>query len=165
MGRVRLPYPMQNGSGTWDVLLGATYTGQVRRLSWGAQANGVIRPGENSNDYTLGDRYEVTAWLAHPWSSRVSTAFRLDWQQWFNISGADPTLNPLLVPTADPERRAGRRLDGLVSTNVAVRTGPLKGMRFAVEGGVPLYQDWVGPQLGGDWRITAGIQYMWMDLF
>ena len=32
----RLPYPMQLGSGTWDLLLGATYLGQVTKLSWGA---------------------------------------------------------------------------------------------------------------------------------
>jgi hypothetical protein len=28
------------------------------------------------------------------------------------VRGADPDLNPAAVPTADPDRRAGWRLDG-----------------------------------------------------
>ena len=38
---VRLPYPMQNGSGTYDFLPGLTYIGKQEVWSWGAQASGV----------------------------------------------------------------------------------------------------------------------------
>ena len=40
-----LPYPMQLGSGTWDVQFGGTYLGQTDRLSWGAQLMGVFSDG------------------------------------------------------------------------------------------------------------------------
>ena len=40
---VRLPYPMQVGSGTWNVLPGLTYLGQTDAWSWGAQAIGTMR--------------------------------------------------------------------------------------------------------------------------
>ena len=44
---VRLPYPMQIGSGTYDFLPGLTYTGSRSAYSWGAQARGEIRMNEN----------------------------------------------------------------------------------------------------------------------
>jgi len=47
-GVIRLPYPMQLGSGTWDLLPGITYLGQRNRLSWGGQALATLRLGENS---------------------------------------------------------------------------------------------------------------------
>ena len=35
----------------------------------------------------------------------------------------------------------------------------LKGLRLAIEGGVPAYQNLDGPQLGTNWILTTGIQY------
>lgn len=35
----KLPYPVQLGSGTYDLLPGLTYNGQDRDLSWGAQSS------------------------------------------------------------------------------------------------------------------------------
>ena len=47
----QLPYPMQLGSGTFDLLPGLTYLGQAGKLGWGAEAMATLRLGENSNDY------------------------------------------------------------------------------------------------------------------
>lgn len=44
-----LPYPMQLGSGTFDLLPGITYLGQSDHWSWGGQALGTIRLGTNGN--------------------------------------------------------------------------------------------------------------------
>jgi hypothetical protein len=109
----RLPYPMQIGSGTYDLLPGMTYTGESSFLSWGAQAMGTIRLGDNKNDYRLGNRVDLTAWLAHNWTRWLSTSVRLAWSHWGNINGSDDELNPAAVPTADPNRRAGNRLRGI----------------------------------------------------
>ena len=157
-GDVRLPYPMQLGSGTWDVLPGLTYTGTCERWGWGAQAMGTIRIGENSRDYTLGNRWNTTGWIQREFLPWLSASFRADYQQWYDIDGADPGLNPAMVPTADPDLRAGRRLDLLLGLNFLVTGGPLKGHRFAIEGGAPVYQYLDGPQLETDWRVTAGWQ-------
>lgn len=156
----RLPYPMQLGSGTYDLLPGITYLGQTDNWSWGTQFMGTIRLGENNNDYTLGDRFKGTGWLAHKWFDWLSSAIRIEGQDWGNIDGEDPRLNPNLVPTADPNRRAGSRVDLLFSTNVFMRKGFLKGNRLGIEGGIPIYQDLDGPQLETDWLIWAGWQYM-----
>ena len=95
----QLPYPMQLGSGTFDLLPGITYLGQHGNISWGSQISGVIRLGENDRDYTLGDRFDATAWGAWDWFNWVSTSARLDWASWGNIDGADKALNPAMVPT------------------------------------------------------------------
>ncbi|MEM7009128.1 MAG: transporter, partial [Thermodesulfobacteriota bacterium] len=60
----QLPYPMQLGSGTFDLLPGITYLGQFNNISWGSQVSGVIRLGENDRDYTLGNVLDLTAWGA-----------------------------------------------------------------------------------------------------
>ena len=160
MGRVRLPYPMQLGSGTYDLLPGITYRDRRERWSWGGQALATIRLGENSHDYTLGDRLELTAWVSRVFSGAVSGSLRLAWKDWDNIDGADPRLNPALVPTADPHRRGGRRLDLFAGLNLLIPSGVLKGHRIAVEAGRPLHQDFDGPQLETDWTVTAGWKYM-----
>jgi len=43
MGRARLPYPMQIGSGTFDLYPGLTYTGQRDQAGWGGQVLATIR--------------------------------------------------------------------------------------------------------------------------
>ena len=157
----KLPYPMQLGSGTWDLLPGITYTGMAGTWSWGSQALATIRLGENSNDYTLGDRLEVTGWVGHKLCQASNLTLRLDGQTWGNIEGADPDLNPMMVPTADPDLRGGTRLDLLAGLDYMFHSGALAGSRLAIEGGLPIYQDLDGPQLETDLILTAGWQFMW----
>jgi hypothetical protein len=159
MGRVRLPYPMQLGSGTWDLLPGVTYTGQAEAYSWGGQLLGTVRTGRNSKGYRLGDRVDASAWGARRWTPWLSTSLRLAWSSWGNIHGDDDGLNPNLVPTADPDRRGGHRLDGLLGFNLIVTQGVLRNHRFAFEMGLPLYRWLYGPQLETDWQLWAGWQY------
>lgn len=159
MGFVRLPYPMQLGSGTVDLLPGLTWNGQAAGFTFGAQATGVLRTGRNGNGYRLGHAYELTSWLARPLVPWISASLRLDWNQVFDIEGQDDRLNPRMIPTADPDLRAGRRLDVLLGLNFVVPKGPLVGHRLAVEFGLPVYQSLDGPQLETDWRLTAGWQY------
>jgi hypothetical protein len=154
-----LPYPMQIGSGTWDVLLNTTYVYERRKWSAGSQLSGVVRTGENDNDYTLGDRFNATGWFQYLWVSEVSTSIRFNYEWWDNIDGSDPDLGaaPFVVPTADPDLRGGQRLDMLFGINIEPK-GVLKGHRFAIESGLPVYQDLDGPQLETDWIFTAGWQ-------
>ncbi|MEL6137597.1 MAG: transporter [Cyanobacteria bacterium J06628_6] len=153
-----LPYPMQIGSGTFDLRPGVTYLGQAGRWSWGAQAAGVLRLGENSNGYRLGNELGLTAWGARSWTDYLSTSVRLGGRTWGNISGADSRLNPNLIPTADPDLRAGTQLDVGLGVNFYVPEGSLQGARLAVEFNLPLYRSLSGPQLETDYSVTAGLQ-------
>jgi hypothetical protein len=159
-GHVRLPYPMQLGSGTFDLLPGITYTGMSEHWSWGGQLRGTLRLGRGDEGYRWGHRFGATAWVQRPWLDWLSTSLRLDYQRWGDIHGDDDRLNPAVVPTADPNLRAGERIDALLGLNfLVVREGPLAGTRFAIEGGIPIHQDLDGPQLETDWLLTAGFQY------
>ena len=42
-----LPYSMQPGSGTFDLLPGISYRGRAGAFSWGGQIGGVLRLGRN----------------------------------------------------------------------------------------------------------------------
>jgi hypothetical protein len=160
MADARLPYPMQLGSGTYDVLPGLTYVRRFASGSWGSQVSGTIRTGENDRDYTLGDRAALTAWVARRWSDGVSTSLRVAGESWGDIDGADPALNPAMVATADAGLRGGSRIDVLAGVNLLGKTGPLAGHRLAAEFGVPVYQRLDGPQLETDWSMMLGWQYV-----
>lgn len=156
---VRLPYPMQTGSGTFDLTPGITWLWQNDRWSSGVQASGVIRTGENDNGYTLGNVGTATVWGARQFNPMLSGSIRLAGRTWGKIDGVDPSLNAAMVPTADPANSGGNRVDALVGINFEVRKGTLKGQRLAIEAGIPLYQSLNGIQLERDWMITAGWQY------
>lgn len=155
---VILPYPMQIGSGTVDLRPGITYLGQTDDWSWGAQANTVLRLGENDRGYTVGNRYQLLGWVARRFNDKVSVSLKLDGETWDDHEGADSALNPNVIPTADPELRGGTRLDLGLGANVYLPERFLPGGRLAAEFEFPLYQSLEGPQLETDWQLTLGIQ-------
>jgi len=155
---VILPYPMQIGSGTLDLRPGIAYLGQTEDWSWGAQANAVLRLGENDRGYTVGNRYQLTGWAAHQLSDQFSVSLRLDGETWEDYDGADPALNPDIIPTADPNLRGGTRFDLGLGLNVHLPNSDFPVDRLAVEFEVPLYQSLDGPQLKTDWQLTLGIK-------
>ena len=154
-----LPYPMQLGSGTYDLMPGISYTGMSRDWGWGLQSIGTIRTGRNDQHYRLGDKLEVSGWLTHLWADWISTSVRINGKWWDDIHGADPRLNPNLVPTANPDIRAGSQVDFLMSIELYAPDGMLKGQHLGIEIGTPLYQHLNGPQLQTDWQISAGWQW------
>jgi len=156
--KVRLPYSMQLGSGTWDLKPGITYNGRKDNITWGAQYMGTFRLGENDEDYTLGNVQEVTAWTAFspvPW---FSYALRLSYQDIDDISGRDERISGP-VQTADPDNYGGQSLLGYISFNLSGQSGWIRGHRIAFEYGFPLSQDLNGPQMKQDWTLTGGWQY------
>jgi hypothetical protein len=159
-GKVRLPYPMQLGSGTWDLLAGLTYGGQRGKWAWGSQAMGTVRlQDENDNDYRLGNRLELTAWVVRDIAQGWNSSLRVAAQAWGDVQGADPELNRNLVPTADPDLRGGRRVDVRVGVNHMTNGDVHEGHTFGIEAGVPAWQNLDGPQLRTRWTLMAGWQY------
>lgn len=156
-----LPYPMQLGSGTLDLLPGVTYLFQKDNWSWGTQGTGVVRLGRNSEGYSLGDRLALTVWGQRKLTDCLSTSLRVNGQVWEKIDGDDSDLTPTMVPTADPANSGGKRIDLLFGVSFHPGEGWAKGHRLAIEFGVPIYQSLDGPQLETDWLLTAGWQYVW----
>ncbi len=160
LGKARLEYPMQLGSGTVDLLPGLTYLGQADNWAWQAEFIPTVRLGRNRHDYRLGNRYRLSAWGAWKWTDWFSLSGRIDGQVWENIQGADRGLDPMDEPTKDPTIQAGRRLDLLFGINLYARRGILKGNRLAVEAGLPVYQSLNGPQLKTNWLLRLGWQWV-----
>jgi hypothetical protein len=149
---------MQVGSGTWDILVGATWLGQADAWSWGAQATAIFRTGDNDRGWTVGNRVDATAWSALRMGSRASISLRTALAMWGDIDGQDPapSVNPAVVPTARTDLRGGTRLD--LGAGINVHLPGAKGLRFALEVLAPLYQSLHGPQLETDVMVVAGVQ-------
>lgn len=154
----KLPYPMQLGSGTFDPLLGLTYLNNYDSWSFGGQAGSVLRFGENSQGYRLGNEYNVTGWIANNVSDNVELSLRLEGKSWGNIKGSDDELNPAMVPTARTDLRGGKRVDAIVGVSLLGDEGMLDGHRLAIEFGMPVYENLDGPQLSTDYRTMIGWQ-------
>ncbi len=137
---MKLPYPMQLGSGTFDLLPGVAYLGEGENWAWMGEAKGTLRLGKNDNEYSLGNRLRLFAWVSRKLADQASVSAQIEGQFWGNIDGADPDLNPKMVPTADPNLRAGKRVDLFLALNLYSPEGRLEGNRLAIEGGFPLYE-------------------------
>lgn len=160
--KVRLPYPMQIGSGSYEFRPGVTWTGQSGRWSWGAQGSYVARLDENDNGYTLGDELNFTGWGAARLSPNASVSLRLNYKDWDNIDGEDDLLRNVpdqFIPTVREDLRGGERIDVGVGVNLVGRQGALHGHRLAIEYLTPIDQDLDGPQLQSDGMLTIGWQY------
>ncbi len=157
---VQLPYPMQLGSGSYEVRPGLTLNKQYDSWSWGAQVGASIPLEENDQGYKLSSREHLSVWAAKPvapWAS-VSLAAYKRW--WSDIHGAaeDLTISPMMNPAADPDAKGGQRLDIGVGVNLLARQGSLKGHRLALEYLAPVHQSLHGPQMETDYTFTLGWQ-------
>ena len=158
MGNIVLPYPMQIGSGTYDLIAGIGHNKTWDKGSAGAKVSGVIRMGENDDEYAVGNQYQVTAWYSHVVSEAFSLSVRGLYEFRDDYSGSDPryagALAMNVVPTVDPDLRGGERLDIALGVNYVHSSGN----RLAFEYQVPVWQDLEGPQLETDAVWTLGWQ-------
>ena len=157
----KLPYPMQLGWGVFSLKPGMTFLGQGGPWNWGTHVGGRFGLGTNSNNYSPGNTYSIEGWGTRAWNSWLSTSVRTIARVTTHIHGADPDLNPRMVPTADPELSGGKRIDVRLGVNLYVPRGILSGNRFSIEFVLPTYQSLNGPQLAADWGINLG----WQDAF
>lgn len=157
----KLPYPMQLGSGSIDVVSALHYFYQKPQLVVGVHAKVVFSTGENDDDYQVGDRFHLAAFAARKITDAFSISGRLAGRSVDNYSGADPELNPMVVHTADVSRRGGERIDAALGLNFYFTGGRGDGSahRFLVEAAVPVFQDLDGPQLETDLNLTVSWQW------
>ncbi len=154
----RLPYRMQIGSGSYELLPGISYSSFFNSYSVGAQANAIFRLDSNNIGYRLGDSYNLTAWAAKKLNNSFSLSSRLNYTIEEGIEGYDRTLNASMSPVRDFSMTARKRLDFLLGVNFIVSKGALKGHRLAFEFGRPLYKHVNGIQLETDYNFTLGWQ-------
>jgi len=154
-----LPYPMQNGSGTWDPELALTYLKQWNSISIGSQAKTTLRLQQNKLDYQLGNTYTWNNWVAVQASPWLSISGRFTMRALGKIKGNNPNLNPMMVITADTNNSGKTYAEAGIGCNLYTAKGKLKNLRFGFEAGLPLFQNMNGIQLNNKELIIAGVQY------
>lgn len=156
---VQLPYPMQLGTGSFGANLGLTYLGQCDKFSWGHQLTGMININDNDQDYKFGNRYKFNNWIGAKAGDNLSVSVRLEGVLVDEIDGESALLTPMMVTTADTTNSGGTYINSGFSLNYLITNGDLKGLRFATEIAMPLYQDLNGIQLKQNYNLTFGLQY------
>ena len=115
---------------------------------------------DNSEGYTLGNKFNATFWTAYAFSKKVSSSLRLNYQNVDRIDGKDKTfMSPNMAPVFDTANSGRKQLDLLLGLNYAIFEGAFKGLRLEIEAGLPVYQKVTGVQMKNDVAFTAGIQY------
>jgi len=156
---VQLPYPMQTGTGSFGTKLGVTYLGQRDTYSWGHQFTGLININDNSQDYKFGNRYSINNWIAAKAGDNLSVSLRLEASLIDKINGKSSKMNPMMVTTADSQNSGGTYINSGIGLHYLILNNSFKGLRFATEIGIPLYQDLNGIQLKQNYSLTFGVQY------
>ncbi len=156
----RLPYPMQIGSGSYEILPGLSYTKLNNSYSYGGQLNASFKLDTNNNGYKLGDSYNITAWIAKPVFDSLSISSRLDFNKIEAIEGRDSSLDNIVaaIVTADPSLSDREFIDLYFGVNYVLPDSLISNMRLAFEGGPRIHEKFQDNQLETDFKLFFGIQ-------
>ena len=161
VGRAVLPYPMQIGSGTYDLIAGVGYIVERDKGSAGVQIRGLFRIGENDDGYRVGNQYILTGWYSHRLSHHLSLSVHGLYEFKGNYSGKDLRYDMSqrlrVVPTVDENLRGGQRFDLVLGINWLLT----QEQRLTFEYKRPVWQNLDGPQLQTDRTLTLG----WQKIF
>ncbi|MBY0425857.1 MAG: transporter [Cytophagales bacterium] len=155
---IRLPYLMQLGSGTWDFLPSLTYRYQKESFAWNTQFSGIVRPFYNSANYKYGHEINLTTWAAYQWLSWISTSARTEGSWVGKMDGVDNAIIQSYEPAGSPVNYGGQRVNGFVGVNFHLHFPNFPDSRLALEGGLPLYQNFNGIQMPTKFLINASWQ-------
>jgi len=156
-----LPYCMQFGTGTYNLLPSIVYVGQSTHLSWGSAFNANIKLGTNTNNYCFGNEYSVSPWLAYQFVRWISISARAEYYNVGKLYGYDATINQSSQndATANTANYGGQKANGYIGVNLYAPANFLKGSRLLVEYGMPFYQNTIGLQSTVKSSITARLQF------
>jgi hypothetical protein len=143
---MRASYDMQLGSGTVDLLPGASYVGHIRRWSWGAIWRTRLALEDNTEGYRHGDLHEISVWGGYTLMPGITTTARLAGTDQNPIHNSDPMIAGL-AQDMNPSFY-GKQLDLLGGIDIAGARFGLNAATIAIEAGGAVFQNLNGPQLG-----------------
>lgn len=156
-----LPFLMQGGSGSPDILAGATFQVQNEVSSVGVQINSVVRAFNNPKGYRLGNRVDFSVWGAYNISEWASVSLRGFYENWGRIEGSDSRTDGAIDPLANPFAQGGERVVVPLGLNLYLREGKAAGHRLSIEFYYPVHEDLNGPQLSSNRTIVIS----WQSVF
>ncbi|WP_308909318.1 transporter [Pseudokordiimonas caeni] len=146
----RLMASMQPGTGSYAFTPAATYVRFGEGWSLGLQAAADLYLDHNDYGEKTGDQYKATAWASYTLVDNLSASVRVA-QAW------DKPLKSAMVMGGETSTQT-TLLGGF---NYVIRSGALKGNRFAVEVGLPVGGDRGWRPLKPDTSLTLGWQLAW----
>ena len=150
-----LPYSMQLGSGTFDLLPGVLIESRFDDIRVGARAAGRIHlQSANDEGWFRSNSMRLDLWAGKRLAKNLDGSLRAQADWWGDLHGADPDLIPLRNPLEDSLRQGGSRvmLFGGLSKDLD-RHG---NQRIAIEIGIPV-DEWLdGPGLSQEWSAVIG---------
>ena len=151
-----MPYPMQIGSGTYDLILGYSFQEILNNWSYGIQLNAVTRFDYNSEGWKYGDLREINLWASRPISKNFSISLGFDLEHQENIQGRS-SFRMGTTPTWNEYFHSHLR----ASTNFGVNYKiPNSMTRIGFQCGTPIYRDVNGPQMDPDLKCNIGFSKM-----
>ena len=151
-----LGYGMQLGTGTYDILSSLTYLHTRKDFSFGFQSGAEIRTGENSKNYTVGDKYYTDIWIAKP-ITEINSSFSLGLkgETVGKVDGKHKEIQSIMSFAQDSESTGYKRINYSAGMNHVFSNGT----RLALEYQRPLYNNVNQVQLDTEYSLILGLQH------
>ena len=154
-----LPYAMQLGSGTYDLIPSITYRNTHVDWSWGVQGAYTHRLDKNSQNYALGNRIDGQAWIKVNPQKNTSVTGRIAFSDWQSINGNSDAITNMqrnMAPTFDASNSGGSRWDASIGVSHMFKNGHMLGVEY----GAPIQQKLNGLQMKVEQIYSVSWQYM-----
>lgn len=168
-GLTIVPYSMQIGSGTTDLLAGLSHggsnahLGRLGQASWVVSTQARLRMGSNGRGYRLG--HQLTNELqvgVRPWA-RVWPLAGLTWSMTGRIVGEDPSMTipgpfPYPAPVTNPSLYGGTVVNARVGVEIPLSTQAGRSSArtsLTIQAARRAYAWLHGPQPPESWRFIA----------
>jgi hypothetical protein len=154
-----LPYAMQLGSGTYDLIPSLTYRNNYGRWNWGLQGSYTFRLNRNSQNYALGDSFDGQVWIKMNPLKNTSVTGRVTFSDWKSIIGSANGITMMqrnMSPTFDAINSGGNRWDASIGISQMFESGHMLGIGY----GVPIQQKLDGLQMKTKQIYTISWQYL-----
>jgi hypothetical protein len=133
-----LPFPMQMGSGTFDILPAIFYRGFIDKFSWIGLAKGDIRIGKNLMNFKFGNMYSAMGMLRYDWLGWLAPSVRLEAMYTDKYEGNTRELTPGFLP--DPSTLSTFNLDFVFNLSFFTGTGIFKNSSLDLDFSLPVVQ-------------------------
>lgn len=157
MQNIRAFYGMQPGSGTFDIMPGVVYAGNIGQWSWGLSYRGRLPLAKNPENWKFGDLHEFNGWAGYTLVPGLTTTFRVSGATQGQISGFDREIIGRAVPT-NPAFYGGQRVEIFGGGVISGKFVGLDAASIALEAGLPVYQNLNGPQISKDWQAGFSVR-------
>jgi hypothetical protein len=155
-----LPYAMQLGSGTYDLIPALSYFWMPGKVQLGTQINATYRLAKNSNNYRLGNELICSAWSAYSWTDNISSSIRLQYSFNEKIKGFDNNLYLFDEPASNPANYGGKIWSAYLGSAYNFSAGFFQNNRLGLELGIPLYQYNNGIQMASKYALNISWSMM-----